>query len=777
MPFPSPAPTAPSRLDANVSASQLKTWRLCRRKWWFEKIAKLKEREKHHFLVGHTFHSIAERYLTRQAKTWEELFPAGWDKGLEGDERDWARRMAEEAVTRGLWQAKDGIAIEFPIAFLVGREHRDARGLPLLAEAETYEEGGVRKIAKLTRLIDGRPLPRNATALPPFVGFIDQLDLSYNPPGIADHKTAKSRRYALTSEKLAQDTQVLSYAAVPLILCPDQHEVRLRHNVFLKDPAAPEPVYPVDAMTSLPQVVEHWDRVISDSEDMQRVRQIAPVPPDPKSTKRADNFHLVRSAIDDGRAKEACNCYGGCAFRDVCFGRSNAEQLVRRMDSPDPLAAAQQRAASFGLNLTSVPSTYRPRTGLIVKESPMVFAKPAASAPIAIGMIVFVIDPESPTQQFKATVLNAGNPGACDPMVGLWPDANVEPEVTSLSQDYVIQLPEASLKRSQDATAKLIGYADALKAAGLPAPGWVAKPASKAPSLVPAGSPDAEKLAKAVNRPEKDGKFGLAHIAPVTPQAPAAPAAAPAVAPAPAPEAIPQPTFVPTPGMQVRFLPTQHSYWSQFVGRTGTVVSTGASENGPVATVEIDGLPYPDVAVGRMEPANAPAKPAVIDWEAAKALVGQLVSVRVLGDDGQPEAIPRNGVCEALADGHVVMFAGGLKIPFTKVYSFGSLQMGDVPGGKLPKPPKVPGKRGRKSKAEKEAEAAAAQQAQQQQEPPKYVTMIAPTSLTSSPAEQQVPGITSPAPIVQPLFSKVELLAQTQKAQAELAKLAEMLQR
>jgi len=323
--------------DLNSSASQVKTFMSCARKWAFEKLYLIKQPQKHHFAIGGTLHAIAERYLSKETTTWEGLFPPGWDKHLITDvERQWMRRMAEEAVSKGVWRAKPGITIEHPVAYLVGNDFRDSRGMPLLAKASTYQDkNGVRRVAKLTSLVDGRPLPTGWNKLPPFVGFMDYYDPHYAPriAEVADHKTAKNKRYVLSPAKLALDTQLLSYAATPIALDPSIDTVHLRHNVLLKDPEATEPVFMTEAEVGIDAVRNNWTDIILASERMVSIRAMAPaIVIHGHPEERARNFHFVRSAIDDGKQREACEAYGGCPYKDTCLGRSTVQQMTTRMD-------------------------------------------------------------------------------------------------------------------------------------------------------------------------------------------------------------------------------------------------------------------------------------------------------------------------------------------------------------------------------------------------------------------------------------------------------------
>lgn len=74
----------------------------------------------------------------------------------------------------------------------------------------------------------------------PFKGFIDCLVLPQGDdeiPEVIDHKTTSSFRYAKTAEELTHDTQMLIYAKHILENMPEKDEVRLTHIAYLaKDP-------------------------------------------------------------------------------------------------------------------------------------------------------------------------------------------------------------------------------------------------------------------------------------------------------------------------------------------------------------------------------------------------------------------------------------------------------------------------------------------------------------------------------------------------------------
>ncbi len=748
---------AGQRISGNISASQLKTKRRCSRLWWFEKVCGLKlQRSEKHFLVGHLLHGIAERYLLRQATTWADLFPPGWDKGLEEHEGQWMRMMAELAVTNGLWQSSDQVQVEYPLIMLVGREHLDHRGMPRIARASTYtDKDGTRRHAAPTALHDGSPLPAGWDRLPPFVGFIDVAHLHSTPAVIEDHKTAKNRKYALTSAKLAEDVQVLSYSALPLALRPDLDQVRLRHNIFLKDPDAKTPCYAVNAFANAAMVARNWNQVIEDAEDMQRLREQHPPSTDPQRAK-ADGWHKIPCAIDAGKTKDACEAYGGCPMRDVCFGRATIEQVTSRLSSPDPLVAfrARQEAMSFSgmrakwlgskvttgplpavpaLTLEPISTTPTPSPS---PEPSMPFARPSQPKPLAMHEVVYVPDPDNAAVQYKGTIANAGSDAKQSLMVMLWPDVNVEPDMRTIGDAFIVpEIPWGSVSRTQLPTAKLTGYAEVAAAAGswtVQELSWkalmsTAKPAPTAGPVPTVASSVA--AAKVSARPPRDNLFGGGLGGAAAQAAATAPMLAPV---APAPEVLAAPTYVPKAGQTLRVLANAGStFWAPLAGKLAVVDEVTVGDPYDMVTVAIDNHPYPNVAAGRFElvseatgpvpqvayvPEGAPLPPgaavppapvapaapaAPTSWQEFLPFVGQLVSLQQMG-----QAQRFNGTLEKVAEHGIEMMSGNLKLSWDKIAEIALFDAAQhTPGYKPPKLTKEEkAALKEKEKADKEAE-------------------------------------------------------------------------
>ena len=454
--------------------------------------------------------------------------------------------------------------------------------MPWIARADTFMDAeGVRRHTTPLCLHDGRPLPVGWDRLPPFVGFIDVAHLLATPAQVDDHKTAKNRKYALTPAKLAEDLQVLSYAALPLALRPDLDQVRLRHNVFLKDPETKTPAYPVTAFANAAMVARNWHQVIQDVEDMEELRRTVPVLTDPERPhSKGTNWQKVRCAIDDGRTKDACEAYGGCPMRDVCFGRATIEQVAARSSGPDPLQAFKVRQEAMSFNPHSMRAKWlgkAPTTGAlppptrvtaeasappIHQESSMPFAHPQQPKPLAVHEVIYVLDPDNTQVQYKGTITNAGHDTLRTLMVLLWPDVNVEPDYRSVGNAFIVpEIPWGAVSRTQLPDAKLMGYAEAAAQSGAWSVAdltWHPKPvpakSAAAPARVVPSAGEAVTDAKVPDRRPRDNLFGGGLAARAGVQQ-----AAPAVAPLGtivAGEVIPMPTYVPKVGQTLLSSPT-----------------------------------------------------------------------------------------------------------------------------------------------------------------------------------------------------------------------------
>lgn len=304
--------------------------------------------------MGKALHGVAERFLTDVRGP--DLYPTGWDHDLTPEESKWIRTSAELAIATGVWKRSGGLLVEYPFLAVIGTgpgQMLDGlpRLLPAIAEQRAGSEEGERQV---------RPVLGVARCM---TGFMDGVD--FGEGLVLDHKTAKHSGYAKTSKTLAKDEQMLIYAAIVLAQDRDtcrrsgdiervpvwQEEkefVTVRHNVFLKnlDPTQPgqEPVYSVEAVIHRAEAVAFWVKVATLSEEMLKVRTV----PVGEGLAKADNWEMVqgeanpgvggglRAALTASGDEHACSSYGGCLWKDVCWGRCKASQVVAKLLPPTP---------------------------------------------------------------------------------------------------------------------------------------------------------------------------------------------------------------------------------------------------------------------------------------------------------------------------------------------------------------------------------------------------------------------------------------------------------
>lgn len=146
------------------SATQLKTYRLCPRKWSFQYRAGLRAPTHPSAALGTEVHALAERWLSTG-----EVFDTATQAGR---------------------------------IFAPGIPHLPAPSPAL--KIEHHFDDGV------------------------FQGYIDVLELDRAPPRVIDHKTTSSLHWALTPAALVHDEQAVLYANEALTLAPDASKVDLR---------------------------------------------------------------------------------------------------------------------------------------------------------------------------------------------------------------------------------------------------------------------------------------------------------------------------------------------------------------------------------------------------------------------------------------------------------------------------------------------------------------------------------------------------------------------
>jgi len=290
-------PTASAADDEKmliVSASQIKTWKQCHRKWFFEKIKKLPRPGNKVQEFGTVFHSVTERYRKatdtgrdRETKKPVELYPEKWAGSLSLFDQGIIKTLIEE-----------------------GQENGTLRRLP---GRRLVEEGFFRS------LVTTEARDRVIIAV---VGYIDCL---YPEKLIVeDDKTTSSMRWALSSKKLAEDTQMLLYGWELLNrISHSAPDVVLRHNVFCKGKMGRDGEWKEE-----PRAVEREAKVSSLS-CVQEVRKIQQESMRMLST-RQDAWEDI--SLDENEPR-SCEKFGGCPFASICSQREPLEVYRKRLEA------------------------------------------------------------------------------------------------------------------------------------------------------------------------------------------------------------------------------------------------------------------------------------------------------------------------------------------------------------------------------------------------------------------------------------------------------------
>lgn len=289
-----------------LSASQIETAKLCVRKWFLGSVLKLPEPQKGTTTFGTVLHSVVERLMRADDRGYDpatgkpvELYPEGWhvarsrwnpaeiDGEVSPAEQDKIKQLVKEAILAGYLERRAGRQVEQEFQIEV------AEGITLSG----------------------------------FIDLIQSLDPEASSGQIVevvDHKSTKSMRYAKTPKTLMETHQMLIYACVGVVqrrsegmtIAPG-HKVLLRHNVFCKDDKDVR-VKKVEAEVTAEYLETYWQGfIVPMAQYMQQVKANA---------KKWDDIPWPEDR------DEACNAYGGCAYRNICNQIETEEQYRARME-------------------------------------------------------------------------------------------------------------------------------------------------------------------------------------------------------------------------------------------------------------------------------------------------------------------------------------------------------------------------------------------------------------------------------------------------------------
>lgn len=289
-----------------LSASQISTAHLCVRKWWLERVRKLRVQEDTgKFVFGSIFHACVERYLEaddqgRDRKTGKavDLFPDGWmneydrysPEKITGTINEEEAGIIKSLITKGI---EAGVLAPYPDR-RIEREFRWNIGK--VDSVDGYEPVTVQ-----------------------IVGFID-CD-SRNT--VIDHKTTSDMRYALSPKALSEDIQMLLYgnellADIKARTGKEPEQIVLRHNQFCKKPSKLA-VRSTETTVTVRYLRQMWETIIFPTiEKMVRFR---------------DQANSWAELPEPATSYKACNKYGGCNYMNICGGRLTESQMERRLDN------------------------------------------------------------------------------------------------------------------------------------------------------------------------------------------------------------------------------------------------------------------------------------------------------------------------------------------------------------------------------------------------------------------------------------------------------------
>ncbi len=253
-----------------VSASQVKDFNLCQRKWFI--IHRLGERppESDSLKDGTHLHEELEDYLVSGAILQRiKRTPRGETKAVERE----ARYQAHVAAAA-----------------------------PFLPAAPVPASVHIEQWIELPTYING----------PKWVGKVDVIDALVRRLKILDHKSCKNFTHALSEDDLKKDVQMGAYGRYvlthPMFSKHDRSAVDLTHT-YIKLPGKPK-VKQITVSASVEEINGTWETSLQSVRSMEKVSELT-------------NWQDVKPST------EACDAYGGCPFKAKCGFENQIAQMVK----------------------------------------------------------------------------------------------------------------------------------------------------------------------------------------------------------------------------------------------------------------------------------------------------------------------------------------------------------------------------------------------------------------------------------------------------------------
>ncbi len=368
------------------SASQIDTFLDCRRKWAWDKIARIPRPSNSGAVVGDRVHHQLEDYL-------------------DGKPLDFAERV--NGVKIGDVCASGVHLLPAPCAPASGPETKQQRvdrhaRHGMVIEGEFFWKAKDTNFVYLGRkdleVVDSGTIPGLAEEF----GLPVDAEGRTGVPAIVDHKSTSSFGWAKTSDDLEWDVQANLYA-FDLIFTRRSDFADLDWTYYAtKGAKASKRVH---RRVSREQAVEKFGLIQLVAKDMATIRNRRPRfdnaprdgiegPPDMGREWHATNAAFVEGITPNGRA---CEKYGGCAYRHMCrlTPAEGAFSFMSNSNAPDPLfdslrkRAANQDGVKIADKPAELPPTCAPEN-VPAPEAPPAWAtatedplrkKPRAAAP------------------------------------------------------------------------------------------------------------------------------------------------------------------------------------------------------------------------------------------------------------------------------------------------------------------------------------------------------------------------------------------------------------
>ena len=231
-----------------ISVSQIRTFMRCPRLWWFSIVNPLKpDYYNRHLTFGYELHDLVASWLRT---------------GRIKETSDQVRSLLEEAIQQGVIARRDNLEPE-----------------------HSFEED-----------IDGVRIR----------GIIDALVMDDKYCQIQDHKSCKTPRYTLTSDKLKHDLQMMVYAKIMIVRNKKLSYVDLRHNYFC---LPMDRTWSVTAKVERAEIDDYWERNVAPA--IAKMYELA-------SMTAERGLSIADLKLIENNAPSSCLMYGGCKFINTC---------------------------------------------------------------------------------------------------------------------------------------------------------------------------------------------------------------------------------------------------------------------------------------------------------------------------------------------------------------------------------------------------------------------------------------------------------------------------